>query len=70
MKIVKNSNDLWSLWRDREEWGLRRKNREKYVLICGNCGAKNQRKYLPEKFRCSECGEGSWTDEWEIVNCD
>jgi len=37
----------------------------RYVLICGNCGAKNERPYLPEKFRCDSCGEGSWADEWE-----
>lgn len=37
----------------------------KYVLICGNCGKENTRYYLPEKFLCSECNEGSWTeDNW------
>jgi len=33
-------------------------------LICGNCGAKNIRRYLPEGFHCKNCDEGSWTEEW------
>jgi len=36
----------------------------KYILVCGNCGAENERNYLPEKFRCSSCGECFLTEEW------
>ncbi len=44
----------------------------RYVLICGNCGTENRRPYLPQKFLCSECGEGSLTDEWreeKVIRC-
>ncbi len=36
-----------------------------FLLECGNCGTMNERKYLPQKFLCSECGEGSLTEHYE-----
>ena len=36
-----------------------------FLLECGNCGTMNERKYLPQYFLCSECGEGSLTEHYE-----
>ena len=38
----------------------------KYLLECGMCGTINERSYLPQKFRCKECGECVETDGYEM----
>ena len=39
----------------------------KYLLECGNCGSTNKRRYLPQWFTCSECGESVTTGHYEKV---
>ena len=39
-----------------------------YELICGNCGAKNIRKYLPQTFQCNQCEEQGPVDEYYQID--